>query len=252
MHNAAFRTIGVDAVYVALRCKADDVPGLLAGVARAGGGGNVTVPHKEVAARHVERRTAIVERTGACNTFWLQDGEVWGDNTDIVGLMAAIEELLGGPPVGRQVLLLGAGGSAHSALCAVLDGGVAEVSVFNRTPHRAQAMIARCAPGDQRVKLHQKPPSDGERWDLVVNATSLGLRAGDPHPFDIRAKAAGAVLDLVYAPGGTPWVRAARSLGIPAQDGTGVLVAQGAAAFERWWGRSAPVEAMRKAALGAP
>jgi len=86
LHNAAFAAAGLDAVYVALRCAPDDVRGLLRGLAMAGGGGNVTVPHKAAAALALDWAEAEVALTGACNTFWLVDGQVCGANTDVVSL----------------------------------------------------------------------------------------------------------------------------------------------------------------------
>jgi shikimate dehydrogenase len=109
MQNAAFRAAGVDGVYVALRCDAEHLPGLLRGIAAAGGAGNVTVPHKQRVAALVDTRTAAVERTGACNTFWAEDGRVCGDNTDVEGFRAAVRALVGAP-AGRRGLRLGARG----------------------------------------------------------------------------------------------------------------------------------------------
>lgn len=247
--NAAIRAAGLDGCYLALRCSAADLPGLLLGIARAGGGGNVTLPHKELAAATVQNATAAVRRTGACNTFWMQDGEVWGDNTDVVGFTQAAHALLGRPPAGARVLLVGAGGAARAALAALLDAPASEVVLLNRSPERAEALRAAFAAEPGRVRV--APSLDrlaGERFDLVVNATSLGLRPADPLPVPLDgAPAADAALDLVYSPGGTPWVRALRERGVPAADGTEMLLHQGAAAFQRWWPAPAPLEAMRRA-----
>lgn len=248
--NAAFRAAGVDGVYVALQCGAAHLPGLLLGLAAAGGAGNVTIPHKEAAARLVQEPTDVVLRTGACNTFWLENGRVRGDNTDVAGFAAAARALVGGLD-GARVLLIGAGGAARAALDALLSAPAESVVLLNRSPERAEALRGHFEPAGQRVRVADGPASIREdRFDLVVNATALGLHGGDPSPLDLRvARGVGAVLDLVCAAGGTAWVREARSLGIPAADGTEMLLQQGAAAFERWWGRPAPVEAMR-AALG--
>ncbi len=251
MQNAAFTSAGLDAIYVALRCGTDDVPGLVRALAHAGGGGNVTVPHKGVAATAVDDPTPAVIRTGACNTFWLEDGRIRGDNTDVAGFLATVRRLV--PPLkGGRVLLLGAGGAARAVVAALLDDGVAEVAVRNRSRVRAEALIASfndeaqplsLAPDDQTLRR--------ERFDLVVNATSLGLHEGDESPLDLSGFShVGAALDLVYLPGETAWVRSARALGIPAADGLHMLVGQGAAAFERWFGQPAPVEAMRAAVAG--
>ncbi|HEX7240452.1 MAG TPA: shikimate dehydrogenase [Longimicrobiaceae bacterium] len=250
VQNAALRAAGLDGVYLALRCGAAELPGLLRGIARAGGAGNVTVPHKEAAALAVERRTGAVERTGACNAFWSEGGEVWGDNTDVAGFAAAAAALLGREPRGARVLLLGAGGAARAVLCALADAGADQVVVVNRTPARADSLLERLrAPGTRLARAASAEALAGERFDLAVHSTPLGLRPGDPLPLAPgRGPIVGAGLDLVYAPGGeTPWVRALRAAGVPAADGTEMLLRQGAAAFRRWWGVPAPLEAMRAA-----
>jgi len=251
IQNAAFRAAGLDAVYVALRCAGETLPGLMRGIALAGGGGNVTVPHKEAARRVLDRAAAAALRTGACNTFWCEAGALCGDNTDVAGFRAAARELVP-TTAGARVLLLGAGGAARAALAGLEDEGGAVVTVLARTPSRAQELKG-LFDGSGLVVHTATSAADvrGEDFDLVVNATPLGLRPGDPLPFDLTTlRSAGAVLDMVYGAEPTPWVASARALGIPAVDGIPMLIAQGAAAFERWWGRPAPVEAMR-AALAA-
>ncbi|MEX2584465.1 MAG: shikimate dehydrogenase [Gemmatimonadota bacterium] len=247
--NAAFHAAELDAIYVALRCDAADVPGLIAGLARAGGAGNVTVPHKRVAARAVERATAAVERTGACNTFWLESGVVCGDNTDVVGFGRAVEDLLGGPPRGARVLLIGAGGAAGAALCSLLDEQAEEVLILNRTHAKARALAERFAGSTTRIHIAEDlEASDAGNFDLAVNATSLGLRPDDPLPMEIDARVtADAVLDMVYSPRRTRWVREHLARGTRASDGLEMLLHQGAAAFERWWGIPAPIPVMRAA-----
>jgi len=251
IQNAAFRAAGADGVYVALRCTPETLPGVMRGIALAGGGGNVTVPHKEAACRVLDRASAAVTRTGACNTFWHEAGALCGDNTDVAGFRAAARELVP-TTAGARVLLLGAGGAARAALAALEEEGGAAVTVLARTPARAQELKDR--PGVKGLAIRVVADAaavSGEDFDLVVNATPLGLRPGDPLPLDLSTLgSAGAVLDMTYGPEPTPWVSAARALGIPAVDGIPMLIAQGAAAFERWWGVPAPVEAMR-AALGA-
>lgn len=251
--NAAIRALGLDGVYVALRCGESDVPGLLRALARAGGGGNVTVPHKAVAAKAVERRTPAVEATGACNTFWLEDGEVWGDNTDVHGVTAAIRTLMGRSIAGARVLLVGAGGAARAAAFALATHAAREIVVLNRTAERAREIAAFARPETEIRVAPSIAELGSDGFDLAINATSLGLKPGDPLPLDpASAPPVDAALDLVYARGGeTPWVRAMRERGIPTADGTEMLLQQGAAAFRRWWGVDAPVQAMRQA-LASP
>ena len=249
--NAALRALGLDAVFVALRCAADDLPGLLRGIARAGGGGNVTVPHKALAARTVDRPRDAVGRTGACTAFWLEDGAVHGDNTDVVGAREAIQALLGRSPAGARVLLLGAGGAASAAVCALADAGAERIVVANRTRERAEALAERFrAPG---VRIDAAGSGDevaAERFDLAINATSLGLRPDDPLPLDPDAPGPriGAALDLVYAPGETRWAREMRARGLPAADGKEMLIQQGAEAFRLWTGVAPAVTCGRSSA----
>ncbi|HUP52646.1 MAG TPA: shikimate dehydrogenase [Longimicrobiales bacterium] len=247
IQNAAFREAGVDGVYIAVRCAADDLSGFMHGLARAGGGGNITLPHKEKAAALVDMPSEAVRRTGACNTFWGVQGKVHGDNTDVDGFRRALRIFLDGSVQGIRALLLGAGGAARAALLGLLDEGAAEVLLFNRTSERARAVARRI--GGQRARVVPLVSGlEGERFDLVVNATRLGLDPHDVSPLDFaRLGRAGAAMDLVYAREKTPFVRAAERHGVRSTDGMEMLVQQGAVSFERWWERPAPIDAMRAA-----
>ena len=250
--NAAFSEAGVDGIYVAVRCAADDLHGFMRGLSRAGGGGNVTLPHKEKAASVVDVASPAVRRTGACNTFWGDpDGRVHGDNTDVDGFRRALNSFVEGSPAGIRVLLLGAGGAARAALMGLLEEDAGEVLIFNRTAERARAVARRI--GGQKARV--APVLEGlrsESFDLVVNATRLGLGKSDPSPLDFEIlNRVGGAMDLVYGRKPTPFVRAAEALGIRATDGAEMLVQQAAASFERWWSRPAPVEVMRAAMKGS-
>ncbi len=248
VQNAAFAAAGVDGVYVAVRCGLDDLQGLMRGLSRAGGGGNITLPHKERAAEVVDVASPAVRRTGACNTFWGdEDGRVHGDNTDVGGFRQALKSFVEGSPAGIRVLLLGAGGAARAALMGLLEEDADEVVVYNRTVERARAVARRI--GGQRARVAPiLEDLRSESFDLVVNATRLGLGESDPTPldFDLLHRVGGA-MDLVYGSKPTPFVRAAEALGIRATDGVEMLVQQAAASFERWWDELAPVEIMRAA-----
>lgn len=251
LHNAANQAAGVDGIYVALRCVRDDLPGFLRGLSRGGGGGNVTLPHKEKAASVLDRPLPAVRRTGACNTFWFENGQVVGDNTDVEGFRRALRDFLGRPPEGARVLLVGAGGAARAALVALLDDGVGEVAVTNRTMERARNMVRRIGGARTRL-LATRTAWHGQSYDLVVNATSVGLRPGDPSPLFLeRLGNIGGVVDMVYRSGTTSFLESAHALRIPAMDGRPMLAHQAAAAFERWWGQPAPLDVMQ-AALTEP
>ena len=249
IHDAAFHALGLDAEYAAVRCDAADVPALMRALAQAGGGGNVTVPHKAVAAAALDTASDAVRATGACNTFWLEDGALAGDNTDVVGFERALRAFVG-DPAEYDVLLLGAGGAAAAALHALLRAEVGRVTVYNRTHARALDMVARVAGLENpRVRLVTSLDDvQSDPFDVAVNATTLGLRERDPLPLEVAANPMyAAAFDMVYAADGTPWTRAATAAGLPAADGKEMLLHQAAAAFERWWHREAPLEAMRAA-----
>lgn len=240
MQNAAFHALGLDAVYVPLRCETASVGPLMESLALQGGGGNVTIPHKAEAAEVLARHGAGSHLI--CNTFWGRDGRLEGAETDSSAILAALGRL--GVSDGNW-LLLGAGGSALAVLQAARRVG-ARIAVRSRNPDRAARFeqLAR----SQGVKL-----VDAAACEVLLNCTPLGLSDSDPLPFDPPKSARPITgLDLVYRPGETAWVRALRAAGFPAADGREVLLEQGAAAFELWFpGVRAPREVMRAALRAA-
>ncbi len=249
IQNAAFREAGVDGVYLAVRCAPEDLFGFMKGLARAGGGGNITLPHKEKAASVIDVPADAVRRTGACNTFWGgPDGRLHGDNTDVDALRRAVRGFVGSPK-GMRVLLLGAGGAARAALMGLLEEDVDEVVIHNRSAERARAVARRIGGAKARVAWVMEELR-GRDFDLVINATRVGMEPGDASPFDFDLLSrAGAAMDLVYGTEATPFVRAAEAFGVRATDGSEMLVHQGAASFERWWGMPAPLDTMRHALM---
>lgn len=247
IQNAALEHTGADGVYVALRCAAEDLLSLIRALARARGGGNVTLPHKEKAASVVDVPSEAVRRTGACNTFWGgPDGRVHGDNTDVEGLRRAVRSFMG-EAAGMRVLLLGAGGAARAALLGLLEEGVAEVVLHNRSAERARGIARRIGGPRARVASFAEELR-GQSFDLVVNATRLGMLPDDPSPLDFDVlERAGAAMDLVYGEGRTAFLKAAETYGVRTSDGLEMLLQQAAASFERWWGEPAPLDRMRAA-----
>jgi shikimate dehydrogenase len=242
MHNAAFRVLGVDAVYVALASDAEGVSGLMQGLARAGGGGNVTLPHKATAAHAVDRPSNRVSALGVCNTFWAEAGGLAGENTDVDGVLAALDRL---DAPATSWLVLGTGGSARAVAEAARVRG-ARLASRSRDGSRAAAFLAWTA----GLGIS---PADAEEAEVVINATPLGLDPSDALPSSPDAAPRSLVaLDLVYARGETRWVRAQRTAGRHAADGREVLVSQGAASLARWLpGVHPPVEVMRAAVHAA-
>jgi shikimate dehydrogenase len=255
MHNAAFAVLGLDAVYVALRVSGPRLGDAMRLLIEGGGGGNVTVPHKEAAAREVDRMIApaglsaagVVERSGrdgmgACNTFWGDADALVGTNTDVVGVLAGLDQIAA---PATTWLVIGTGGGSQAVLAAARVRG-ARVAIQSRSHVRAESLLAMAT----RLGVSQ---ANAAECEVAINATPLGLGPGDPLPLD-PAGFPGLRwgLDLVYAPGETRWVRLLRSRGLFAADGREVVVAQGAAALEHWFpGVRAPVEVMRAAVRAA-
>jgi shikimate dehydrogenase len=238
MYTAVFRALGINAGYLPLRCTAEDIPHLIRILARSGGGGNVTIPHKSVAAPAVSHPSALVRSTGACNTFWGSKGNeaAHGENTDVAGVLAALDRL---EAPASNWLILGTGGSAHAVGAAAADRGAA-IAVQSRSADRQRSFEAWAS--DLGIRL--ATPGDCE---VVINATPLGLDSRDPLP--IRPDQVGravVALDLVYGSEGTRWSQAMASRGLRASDGREALVGQGAAALRCWFPEyDPPVEVMR-------
>jgi shikimate dehydrogenase len=233
MMNAAFAELGIDWRYLALPVPperfAETVRVLPGSGYRAA---NVTIPHKLAAHKIADELSEAARAIGAVNTLTLhEDGTIAGDNTDGVGLLDAL-----GEPVPATALVLGAGGAARAAAWALARAG-ARVTIWNRTPSRAEA-LAR----DLGVEAAERPgPAE-----LLVNATSLGLRADDSLE-GIPLVDAGVVVELVYGDAPTPLARWAGERGARLVEGIDVLVRQGARSLALWTDREAPVEAMRRA-----
>jgi shikimate dehydrogenase len=243
MHNAAYRALGIDAVYVAVRVPPEGLPAMLAMQAATGGAGNVTVPHKEAVEGSVARKTDLCARVGACNTFWTEAGALVGDNTDVAGVSAALAQL-GVDGKGGRWMVIGTGGSARAVAVAAAERGAA---LFVRSRDRTRA--GQFASWASSVGATTEVAGGPVEIDVVINATPLGLTGHDPLPVDVNhIPGVQKALDLVYAPGETRWVHALRQRGVAAQDGREMLVRQGAAAFARFFpDTAAPVEVMRAA-----
>ena len=240
MHNAALAAAGLeDWRYLRLGLPGDLFAETVRALPAAGFRGvNVTIPHKEAALALADEASDAARAIGAANTLTFEGGAILADNTDAPGLLQAI----GRDVAGQTALVLGAGGAGRAAVWALREAG-AEVAVWNRTAGRAVALAEA---------LGVRAAAGYEPADVLVNATSIGLK--DPAatfkslPLEADSLVAGSlVVDLVYRAGGTPLLEAARTRGADVVDGLEVLIAQGAASFERWTGRAAPRQAMREA-----
>jgi len=257
LFRAAFAYLDISAFYKAHRVPRGDGEGLLKKMRElSSGGGNVTVPHKEGAARLLDVRSVNVERTGATNCFWLDaEGRLAGDNTDVGGFLAAVADLEGFRLEGAAVLLLGAGGAARAVAAACASARVRQLDVWNRSAGRAETLVSDLGLA-VIATVRVAPAASSETYDLVVNATSLGLDRADPLPLELEADRFRYAFDVVYGPGGTDWTRHASEAGVPSIDGHSMLVNQAVLSLENWIGevsdRDGVAQAMWKAVGARP
>jgi shikimate dehydrogenase len=200
-------------------------------------GCNVTLPHKEAAARNAKHVTAVVRALGVANTLWLEDGELHADNTDVAGFVAHLDDSIPGwQQRTEHAVVLGAGGAARSIVYGLKERGVDRLTIVNRSRDRAQELL-RELNIDAAVADYDELASQLPSADLLVNTTSLGMKGQPPLKIDLgRLKAGAAVSDIVYAPLETELLRQARERGHPAVDGLGMLLHQAVPGFERWFG----------------
>ena len=259
MHMAAFRALGLDAIYAPFAIPPRDVTRMLDGLAASGVAGlNVTVPHKETVLRYLHRHgqaSAEARLIGAVNTLSRAGSQFLGANTDVIGIQQVLtRELHLRAPAPRRVLVLGAGGAARAVLWALKASRFRAIYLANRTRARAVSLAQWARRAGVKTAITVIPwdlaarSSCGREAELIINATSVGLHRGDPallapSAFPSRL----AVFDLVYRAPTTALVQQARRRGALAVDGIPMLVYQGAESFRLWWHREPPVAVMRRA-----
>lgn len=256
MQNAAFSAAGIDAVYVPFPVTPEQLPHAVQGLrALHVCGINVTIPHKTAIMPLLDELDPAARAAGAVNVVLNRDGRLVGYNTDGEGLIRSLEKDLGCRPTGRRVVLVGAGGAARGALAAFCRAGVAAVAVLNRTARAAHEMIALFQQEYPQIAFSviDGQTASAEFWsrqELVIQATSLGMHGEKIAGLDLASLPPTArVYDMVYAPPETPLLTAARALGLKAENGLGMLVAQGELAFALWNGTPPPENAMRDALI---
>lgn len=263
--NAGLQAAGLPPVYTRREVDEKDLENLAQGV-RSGNvlGCNITLPYKTQAAQLADRTTPAVEATGVANTWWAENGELWADNTDIVGLQMSFAALLKERDA-RRVVILGAGGAANAAIFA-LAPSVEHLTIVNRTLSKAEDSLNQAQPWlkNHTVKQALAWPSTAEdatevnaairAADLVIQTTSIPiLYPQDPTPFallaldEIGGASRGALLELAYGDEPTVPMQRARDSGASALDGATMLLHQGARSFERWIGKRPDVAVMRDA-----
>ena len=234
IHTHWLRTLELPGSYISRDVTPDEMPRTLAQLADAGFiGGNVTVPHKQIAFRLVGRLDAAAAAIGAVNTLWYEGATLVGGNSDAAGFIANLDDIVPGWAA-QTAILLGAGGAARAALHALHQRGAA-VQIVNRTQSRA----AELAAGVQGATAHgwDALPDLLRSADLLVNTTILGMAGKPPMSIDLaRLKSTAIVYDIVYVPLETALLRAARARGLRTVDGLGMLLHQAVPGFARWFG----------------
>lgn len=258
----AFDHYGIHAQYRPYPVTAADLPAMIARVRETAWLGlNVTIPHKEAVAALVDRCTPAAQTIGAVNTLFKDGGSLVGDNTDAHGFLTALRTDGGTDPAGRRVLVLGAGGAGRAVLVALAHAGASHITLANRHRERAENLLDSLA-----AALHAQV-TEVVGWqsaavraaamtaDIIVNSTAVGMAKGpapDESPLPPHVFRQGqTVFDLVYSPRRTRLLRFAQAGEARTLDGLPMLVYQGAAAFERWTGKPAPLKLMKAKALAA-
>jgi shikimate dehydrogenase len=255
MHNAAFEALKLDYVFLAFRVKPAEVESAVNGMRALNIRGlNVTMPHKSTVIKHLDRVDLSAQIVNSVNTILNKENLLFGFNTDGIGAFKALKEN-GVEPKGRKVLLLGAGGAAR-AIAYTMANKADELAVLNRTVKQAQALAKLLEKSfNKKISTGSLSPSDIQSnlqdSDILINATSVGMKPkAEESPIPPKLLRSNlAVMDIVYNPLETKLEKEAKAAGAKVVSGVEMLIYQGAASFELWTGKSAPVEVMRQAAL---
>lgn len=252
IHNAAFRELNLDWVYLPFGVDPLSLPVAIKGLVAAGVRGmNVTMPHKMAAMKVVDALTDQAKLIGALNTIEVRNGELIGHNTDGDGLARFIHKDLGVDLNGCSALVIGSGGSARATVAALASAGVARIRVLARQEIAAE--LLRPVAGETPFESAALEGNLAGRWvgeaDVIVHATPVGQQMEEPVIPTDHISGGAVVVDLIYKPPITPLIQAARERGAVAHSGLGMLLNQAALAFEIWTGTQPPMEAMSAAAL---
>jgi len=259
MHNRAFAALGIDAMYVPFAVPPERLPQAVAAIRPLNLRGlNVTLPHKSAIMQLLDRVEPDAQAIGAVNTVFHDAGQLVGMNSDAPGLSRALQEA-GLQLTAARVSVIGAGGAARASVVGLARAGAARIAVMARRTAEAERLVAELAPAVGATELRAVAwQSDAlvrcfSETDLAVQASSATLDDG-PGAAELSAflpfaslPAQAAVVDLVYRPQDTLVLKAARAAGKRTVDGLGMLLHQGAIAFEKWIGLPAPIDEMRAA-----
>ena len=255
IHGFWLKEHGIEGSYEAIEVAPENFAEFAASLQENGfAGGNVTIPHKEVAFATVDSRDAAAEAIGAVNTLWIESGKLCGGNTDAYGFAANLDALAPGWDNADTALVLGAGGAGRAIVHALQTRGFSRIAIVNRTLNRAEELASHFGEG---VSAHGWDAAQALVKDagLIVNTTSLGMSGhmtsggeATEFPLDLsEAQKSAVATDIVYIPLKTPFLASAEAAGLKTVDGLGMLLHQAVPGFERWFGKRPEVtEALRE------
>jgi shikimate dehydrogenase len=245
IHGYWLKTLGLKGSYQAKAVSPEDFPEFISSLKDGTSGftgGNVTIPHKELAFQLADRADDLAEELGAANTLWLEDGRLLATNTDGHGFVANLDVRHPGWEQVDTAVVFGAGGASRAVIQALRDRGIGTIHVVNRTLARAQELADRFG---QKIHAHR----DGALHEvmqgagLFVNTTSLGMDGKAAPDIDFTPLVENAlVTDIVYVPLKTAMLGQAERQGFATVDGLGMLLHQAAPGFEKWFGRCPEVD----------
>ncbi|MBX3534873.1 MAG: shikimate dehydrogenase [Xanthobacteraceae bacterium] len=238
IHGYWLRKYKIDGEYVRHEVKPPEIDAFLKNFANGSFVGcNVTLPHKEAAARNVAKATNVVRALGVANTLWVENDTLHGDNTDVAGYLAHLDDTIPGWDANtRHAIVLGAGGAARAIAYGLKMRGVETITIVNRSRERA-AQLTKEIKIEANIAGFDDLESLLPSTDLLVNTTSLGMSGQPPLEINLKnLKTGAAVSDIVYAPLETELLKQARERGYPVVDGLGMLLHQAVPGFERWFG----------------
>ncbi|ACI20169.1 shikimate dehydrogenase [Thermodesulfovibrio yellowstonii] len=243
IHNEAFSYLGLDYCYVAFNVKKDKLKEAVEAIRALNiRGVNITVPHKETVIQYIDELSDEVKNIGAVNTILNNEGILKGFNTDVNGFILSLKDE-GISMKNKNFLILGAGGAAKAIVYGILKEG-GKVYIYNRTPSNALAIKEKFKKFGF-IEIVEMDKSVTEKIDVIVNATSLGLKKDDPMPLNPELiKPEHVYCDIVYPE--TPLMREAERIGCKVVGGIGMLLWQAAFAFKIWTEVEAPIEIMKK------
>lgn len=249
MHNSWFSQMEIDATYIPIQVMEEDLEKAINSMKLLGTSGfNVTIPHKEKIIPFLDELDSMAKRMGAVNTVVrLEDGRLKGYNTDGLGFVRSLEEVVGDELKSENILIAGAGGAARGIAFALESLGYSNITICNRTVEKAEAICSELDQHASAISL-QQASEQLQQFKIIIQTTPAGLKNGDfALPFSIeKLNSTAIVADIVYNPLMTPFLEAASQKGATTVSGLGMFVHQGALAFNYWTGQSPDLLVVKK------